>query len=97
MTEIEIDIESEKENKLLNRRELTLRVYHKGQPTPTRKTVRTKVAELTGFNKEQVIIESINSEFGRDEANIIAKLYNDKDDAFKYERKHILLRNELKR
>ncbi len=95
MTEIKIDIESEKENKLLNRRELTLRVSHKGEPTPTRKTVRTKVAELTGFNKEQVVIDSINTEFGRDEAEIYAKLYNDKKDALKYERKHILVRNDL--
>ncbi len=97
MTEIEIDIENEKENKLFNRRELTLRLYHKGEPTPARKIVKTKVAELTGFNKEQVIIESINTEFGRDEAKVIAKLYNDKDDALKYERKHVLIRNDLQR
>lgn len=91
----EIDIESEKENKLLNRRELMLRVYHKGEPTPTRDTVKSGIAQLTGFKKEQVIIESINTEFGKDEAKVKAKLYNDKADALKYERKHILVRNGL--
>ncbi len=91
----DIEIESEKENKLLSRRELTLRLTHAGEPTPTRKNVRTQVAELTGFNKDQVIIDSINTEFGKNEVKIFAKLYNSKDDALEYERKHILKRNGL--
>lgn len=92
----EIEIESEKENKLLNRRELTLRLYHSGEPTPTRKVVRSRIAELTGFNKDQIIVDSINTEFGKNEVMIKAKLYNDKKDAMKNEPDYILVRNELK-
>lgn len=91
----EIEIESEKENKLLNRRELTLRLVHTGESTPTRKTVREKVAELTGFNKGQVIVDSIKTEFGKNEVKVFAKLYNNKEDVLEYERKHILKRNGL--
>lgn len=93
MAEIDIDIESEKENELMNRRELTLRVYHGSSPTPERKVVEEKISELTGFDKDRVIVDSINPEFGKDESKVIARLYEKKDDVKKYEREYMLERN----
>ncbi len=40
MSEISIDIEEEKENKNLKRRELVLTVNHESDPTPTRDQIR---------------------------------------------------------
>lgn len=94
MPDMDIEIENEKENKLLNRRELTLKVYHNGEATPERTTVRKKVADLTGFSNEKVIIEKVDSEFGKDESTVVAKVYDNADDAKTYERKHILERNK---
>ncbi len=94
MPDMEIEIENEKENKLLNRRELTLRVYHNREATPDRSAVRKKISELTGFDNEKIIVEKVKSEFGRDESTVLAKVYDNTDDANRYERKHILERNK---
>ncbi len=95
MAEMELEIENEKENKLFNRRELTVRLYHEGISTPDRKTVRNRVADLTGFAKGKVIIQSIKSTYGKDESVVEVKLYENKEDAYEYESKHILERNGL--
>jgi len=95
MSEITVEIESEVENKLLKRRELILRVHHTSSPTPERDVVKSKVASLTGFDKDKIVISSIESEFGRDESRVSAKLYESKEEARKYEREYILTRNKL--
>ncbi|MFO8110532.1 MAG: 30S ribosomal protein S24e [Thermoplasmata archaeon] len=96
MSDISIDIEEEKENKLLNRRELVLTVHHDLGPTPDRGQIKAGVASLTGFDKGQIVVDSVNSEFGLGKAKVLAKLYNNKEDAIKYERKHQITRNKLK-
>lgn len=96
MSEISIEIEEEKENKLLNRRELVLSVHHGLEPTPNRDQIKAKIATLTGFEKERIVVENIISEFGLDKAKVLAKLYQSKEDALRYERKYQIDRNKIK-
>ncbi len=96
MSDISIDIEEEKENKLLKRRELVLTVHHELGPTPNRDQIKASIASLTGFDKGQIVVDSINAQFGLDQTQVIAKLYDSKDDAIHYERKHQITRNKLK-
>ncbi len=96
MSEISIDIEEEKENKLLNRRELVLTVHHESGPTPTREQIKAGIASLTGFEKDKIVVNKIRSEFGMDRARVQAKLYDKKEDALEYERDYQIARNKLK-
>ena len=95
MADIEVEIEEEKENKLLKRRDMTVRVYHEADPTPTRATIKDRVADLVGTSKDNVIIENIKSEFGKEETKVKLRVYDDKEDAQKYERDYVLERNKI--
>lgn len=93
---MEIEIVEKKENKLLERIEVTFKASHADEGTPQREAVREKLSSLLKAPKERVIVDSMDSEFGRMETVGYAKVYATKDAAMKYEREHILVRNKLK-
>lgn len=93
---VEVEIESEKENKLLNRRELTLIVSHQGEETPGREQLKDRVSNLVNSPKNTVIIDSINTMFGKEQSTVEARVYDDEESAVKYERKYQKERNKIK-
>ena len=92
---VEVEIESEKENKLLHRRELTLIVSHQGEETPGREQLKDRVSNLVNSPKNTVIIDSINTMFGKEQSNVEARVYDDEESAVKYERKYQKDRNKI--
>ena len=93
---MEVEIVSKDENKLLERIEVTFKAVHAKEGTPQRDAVRDKLASTLKVGKERVIVDSMQSEFGRMETIGYAKVYKSKEAAMKYEREHILVRNKLK-
>ncbi len=93
---MEIEIVEKKENGLLERIEVTFKASHEKEGTPQREAVRDKISALLKAPKDQVIVDTMTSEFGRMETVGYAKVYKSKDAAMKYEREHILVRNKLK-
>lgn len=92
---VEVEIESEKENKLLHRRELTLIVSHQGEETPGREQLKDRVSNLVNSPKNTVIIDSIKTMFGKEQSTVVARVYDDKESALKYERKYQKERNKI--
>jgi len=95
MSESEIEIKEEKENKLLSRRELVLVISHGTNPIPSRDDLRNRISNFMNASKEQVIIDKINSEFGTDKTQVFTKVYSSKEDTIKYESEHSLKRNKI--
>ena len=93
---MEIEIVSKEENQLMDRTEVTFKASHPKEGTPQREAVREKLASLLKATKERVIVDSMDSEFGRMETIGYAKVYKTKEAAMKYERKYVLIRNKLK-
>lgn len=93
---MEIEIVSKKENELLDRTEITFKAVHAKEGTPQRETVREKLASIMKATKERVIVDSMDSEFGKMETVGYAKVYKTKDAAMKFEREYVLIRNKLK-
>ena len=93
---MEVEIVSKKENQLLDRMEVTFKAAHPKEGTPQREAVRDKISALLKAPKERVIVDSMNSEFGKTETMGYAKVYKTKEAAMKYEREEILVRNKLK-
>src|SRR4030066_1040748 len=93
---MEIEIISKKENELLDRTEVRFKAVHPKEGTPQREAVREKIAAMLKTTKERVIVDAMDSEFGKMETTGYAKVYKTKDAAMKYERKHVLVRNKLK-
>ena len=92
---MEIEIDSKRNNPLLNRTEVHFTVNHKGEGTPNREIIRSELAEKLNVKKENVIVNSIDSGFGIQTSTGYAKVYKSTETAKNWERKHILIRNKL--
>lgn len=92
---MDIEIEDERENKLLDRTEVRFVVFHGGEPTPTREEVRSALAATLDTGKDQLILHRVSSDFGRGRSKGYAKLYASKEDAIERERRYVLARNGL--
>lgn len=92
---MEIDIDSKKENPLLDRTEVHFTVRHEGENTPNREIVRNELAEKLNVKKDNVVVDRINSGFGAQESKGYAKVYKSVEKSKNWEREHILIRNKL--
>jgi len=93
---MEIEIVSKKENELLDRTEVNFKAMHPKEGTPQREAVREKLATMMKATKDRVIVDSMDSEFGKMETVGYAKVYKTKEAAMKFEREYVLVRNKLK-
>ncbi|MFW6064423.1 MAG: 30S ribosomal protein S24e [Candidatus Natronoplasma sp.] len=82
---VEVEIEHEEENELMNRREMRLKVDHEGEATPTRASVIDEVANIADAAKGNVVIAKIDTQFGKEESMVYARVYDDKELLEKYE------------
>ncbi|MCU0859464.1 MAG: 30S ribosomal protein S24e [Thermoplasmata archaeon] len=93
---MEIEIVAKQENEVLDRVEVRFKAVHAKEGTPKREDVRQKLASLMKAPAERVVVDSMDSEFGKSETMGYAKVYKTKEAAMKYERQYVLVRNKLK-
>lgn len=92
---MQAEIVNRKENPLLKRIEIQFKIVHHGESTPPRDTIKDEIAKLAKAPKDRVIIDYVNSQYGKPHSIGYAKIYDSKEDALEFERKHILGRNKL--
>jgi small subunit ribosomal protein S24e len=92
---MELKIQENKENALLDRREIVFTLRHDGETTPSRTQVRQLVASQVGTKTENVVVESMHTEYGRGVSRGVARAYKSADAARTTERVHLLKRNQL--
>ena len=92
---MEIEIESKKNNPLLNRIEVHFVIRHTGESTPRREIIRGELAGKLGVGKENIIIDHMTSDFGIQKTKGYAKVYSSAEKTKAEERNHLLKRNNL--
>ena len=92
---MEIEIDSKRNNPLLNRTEIYFTIKHEGEGTPNREIIRSELAEKLNVNKENVIVNTVHSSFGNQEITGYAKVYSSLAKSKDIERDYILKRNRL--
>lgn len=92
---METEVLSRRENPLFERIEIEFHTRHASEPTPTRDALREEIAKIAKAKKDLVIIDRMDSDFGRPETSGYAKVYKSMDRILSVERKHILVRNGL--
>jgi small subunit ribosomal protein S24e len=92
---MEIEIESKRNNPLLNRTEIYFTVKHEGEGTPNREIIKSELAEKLNVKKESIIVSSLNSGFGIQQISGYAKVYTSDKKTRDYEPDYILIRNKL--
>lgn len=90
-----IEILDKKENSLLHRTEIRFKVIHSREKTPTREAIRKILADNMSKKVDTVIIDSIKTQFGKEEVLAYGKIYDNVENAKKIEPDYILLRHKL--
>jgi small subunit ribosomal protein S24e len=93
---MEVEVVSRKENPLLGRIEIQFKIAHSKEQTPRRNDVRDAIANLVNSKKDRVIVDHMQTVFGKSETVGYAKVYDSSEAAIKIESDHILVRNKLK-
>ncbi|MEF8874260.1 MAG: 30S ribosomal protein S24e [Candidatus Thermoplasmatota archaeon] len=83
---VEIEIEQEKENKLMHRRELILSADHEGEGTPSRKDLNTEISNLVNASKNEVVIDKVDTEYGKEKSMVHVRVYDDEEYVEEFER-----------
>jgi len=92
---MDLQIKENKENHLLDRREITFTLRHDGETTPSRTQVRQLLASQIGTKTENVVIDAMQTEYGLGATRGTARAYKSADAARSTERVHFLKRNQL--
>lgn len=92
---MDLKITQNKENALMSRKDIAFQLAHNGETTPSRAQVRQLVAAEVGTKTENVVIESMQTEYGLGRTHGTARAYKSPDEARKTERVHMLKRNSL--
>ncbi len=90
---MEITITEEKYNPLIGRKEVNVLITHLGEVTPTRETVRSKIAAQINMDLDHVVIQSVNGHFGEPRSQVIAHCYDQVEVVTVYEPNFRLKRN----
>lgn len=93
---VKIEIEKERDNVLLKRKELWCRVSFDNESTPTREQIKDMVAKNFGADRALVVVDNSHQETGKHQAKSYVKIYKDKESAMLYEPDYELFRNGLK-
>ncbi len=91
---MDISIINDKNNALLNRRELNVNVAFDGA-TPSRDDVKAKIAAMLNVPLELVIIQKMENEFGKQELEGYVKIYEAADRMKQVEKDYVIERNAI--
>jgi small subunit ribosomal protein S24e len=92
---MEIEVVSRKENPLFGRIEIQFKISHPKEKTPKRDDVKLEIANMVNSKKDRVVIDHMNSVFGKSETEGYAKVYDKKESAINIERDYALKRNKI--
>ncbi|MEM3519151.1 MAG: hypothetical protein QW179_03450 [Candidatus Hadarchaeales archaeon] len=87
-----IQIVEKRENPLLERSELRLKILHDGSPTPKRMDVRKGLAAILNVPEDVIVIEKLAGLPKRCETIGVARIYASKEKMEATELKHLLSR-----
>ena len=92
-----LKIIEEKDNKLIERKEIKFIVDHLGNPTPSRLEIRSKLSAILDANPETLFIIKTETEYGIGRTKGLAHLYDTLERAKAIESKYIIERHQPKK
>ncbi|AOL15965.1 30S ribosomal protein S24e [Sulfolobus sp. A20] len=86
-------IERQFQNTLIGRREISIKVYHMGSGTPSRKDMIKSVAQALGVQENLIVVRKIFTSYGAGISNVKLHVYNSREVLEKIEPKYLLDRD----
>jgi small subunit ribosomal protein S24e len=93
---MEIEVVQDKENPLLERREVEFRISHPNAPTPRRVEVLDALSKKLGVDPNLVVIRRISTLHGRAYSSGLAHVYRKLETLLSIEPKYLLERGKPK-
>jgi small subunit ribosomal protein S24e len=87
---MELQIIKDKKNPLLKRREVSIKINNKG--TPSRIDVKNKLAAMANSKPELIVIEQLNTAFGKMELTGTASIYESEERLNQLAHQHLMAR-----
>ena len=76
---MEATIESVRNNPLLDRREVEIKLQHKGESTPSIEDVSSRLAAEKGLDEENIEVVTVKTGYGRNSSLASVKVFEDFD------------------
>jgi len=86
---LKIEVLSDQEDKLLERREISFKVTHQKASTPNRIEIRKQLADTLKVDPETIQLRPMKQKTGRNEANGIALIYKSPESARLIEQQYL--------
>ncbi len=93
----EVNIIWDRENKLVERKELEIEISHFGKGTPTRLELRKILSSLLNVPEDLIFVRNIRSEYGLNKSRARIHIYENKERALELEPKHIVRKHSKER
>jgi ribosomal protein S24E len=74
-----VEIEAVRDNPLLDRRRVTLKVDHEGESTPSREDIKSRFAAEKTLTEDNIEVGTIHTGYGRNSSKTELKVYEDFD------------------
>lgn len=88
-----MEVLESRDNRLIGRKELIVKVSHRPQGTPPRKAVREYVAKMLGVDPDVVYVRKMRTEYGMCESYARVHVYSTVERALQVEPLHVVRRN----
>ncbi len=92
---MKMEITQKKDNPLQKRVEVYFTLDHNGESTPGRNAVAEEVAKQMKSKRDCVVVDSIESVYGKGMSKGYAKVYENKEAALEFDREYLLKRNGI--
>ncbi len=92
---MKMEITQKKDNPLSKRVEVYFTINHDGESTPGRNAVAEAIAKECKSKRECVVVDTIESVYGKGMSKGYAKVYESKEAALEYDREYLLKRNGI--
>ncbi|AWS00625.1 30S ribosomal protein S24e [Metallosphaera hakonensis] len=85
-------VERIQENKVIGRKEISIKVYHIGSSTPSRSDIKKAISNFIGAKEELIVVRKINTGYGAGISDAVIHVYGQKDTLEKFEPAYLLNR-----
>ncbi|MGE4577385.1 MAG: 30S ribosomal protein S24e, partial [Candidatus Methanomethylophilaceae archaeon] len=92
---MKIEITQQKKNPLQKRNEVYFSVDHTGESTPKRNAVAEELAKMLKSKRDSLVIDHLDSVYGKGVSEGYAKVYESKEAALEFENEYLLKRNGI--
>jgi small subunit ribosomal protein S24e len=92
---MKMEITEKRSNPLQKRTEVYFTIDHTGECTPGRNAVAEEVAKQMKSKRECVVVNNVDSIYGKGISNGYAKVYDNKAAALEFDKEYLLKRNGI--